>query len=73
LIVKDTDEHLSLFNEFINQSINQLIKSFILFSWHKTNRFKCVLEIENQKEQREKIKPFKDLDPAIRVTLYTEK
>ena len=29
--------------------------------------------IENQKEQREEIKPLKHLDPAIRTTLYMEK
>jgi len=28
---------------------------------------------ENRKEQREEIKPLKDLDPAIRATLYMEK
>ena len=27
----------------------------------------------NQKEQMEEIKPLKNLDPAIRATLYTEK
>jgi len=29
--------------------------------------------IENQKEQREEIKPLKNLDPAIRATSYMEK
>jgi len=32
-----------------------------------------MLIIENQKEQREEIKPLKDLDPAIRATLHMEK
>ena len=52
-------------------SINQSIKNWS--SRHETDELKCILEIGNQKEQGEKIKPLKDLDPAIRATLNTQK
>ena len=59
----------SMAQKYTYQSINQ---NFYWTSWHETNRLECMLIIENQKEQREEIKPLKDLDPAIKATLYME-